>query len=173
MASHYNLTYRPGGALNPGTEHSLPEVAKHVIHNSTWVDHHALHMLFGSQFSRIMSRGLPISNDATPFVISDSTAPGDGAQGIAHFLSRHNASYEDVERSMVSMINYAMYGVANVGPQLCDFQPATQFDEMVCQKYMKLAVISPLALYSDRLNSLDNHLFNHTAANINYAQLLV
>lgn len=67
------------------------------------------------------------------------------------------------------MINYGMYGIPNVGAHLCDFEPSASFDELLCGLYLKLAVISPLAIYSDRLSTLDNHLYKHNASNINYS----
>lgn len=71
------------------------------------------------------------------------------------------------------MLNYGMYGIPNVGAQLCDFDPIAQFDQLLCGLYLKLAVISPLAVYSDRLPTLENHLFQHNASYIYYSQLLI
>lgn len=96
--SPWNLTYRPGGALTPGKERSLPEQALHQWGPGVYADHHSLHQVYGAQFAYLVYRNLPISkvHRGRPLVISDNTAPSSGAGGIAHLLSKHNASYSDV-----------------------------------------------------------------------------
>jgi alpha-glucosidase (family GH31 glycosyl hydrolase) len=88
------------------------------------------------------------------FVISDSTAPGSGAIGIAHMFPRQQGRYNDLQNSMANLINFGAYGVPNVGPSLCGYNPQTS-DEELCARYFQLAVVSPLAIMSNGQDTLD------------------
>ena len=170
FTNQWNVTYRPGNALEPGHEGTIPEQATHQITNDKSESHSKLHMTFGTNFAKSVIQNLPVSLNQlqTPFVISDSTSPGAGSLGVAHILSRHDASYDDVKRSIVSMINYGIFGIPNVGPHLCDFALNATFDPVLCDLYFKLAVVSPLAFYSDRLSNLTNHVYNNPGGSIEY-----
>ena len=95
-------------------------------------------------------------------MISDSTIPGSGALGIGHVFPRQQGSYNDLQNSMANLINFGAYGVPNVGPSLCGYNPETT-DEELCARYFQLAVVSPLAIMTNGLDTLDFQPFNFTA----------
>jgi alpha-glucosidase (family GH31 glycosyl hydrolase) len=55
---------------------------------------------------------------------------------------------------MASLINFGAFGIPNVGPNLCGYSPETT-DEELCARYFQLAVISPLAILSNNMQTLD------------------
>lgn len=59
--------------------------------------------------------------DKIPFVLSDSTFSGLGKTGAAHLLTAQDASYADLRRSLIGMINFGIFGMPNVGLQMCNF----------------------------------------------------
>jgi alpha-D-xyloside xylohydrolase len=75
---------------------------------------------------------LPNSEDS--FVISDSTSPGAGKMAIAHIFPKEKGSYNDIQNSMASIINFNAYGMPNVGPNVCGYEPETS-DEELCVRY--------------------------------------
>lgn len=95
----------------------------------------------------------------TPFVLTDSTFSGLGKTGAAHLLTAQDASYADLKRSLIGMINFGAFGMPNVGAHMCNF--ATNItDEELCARYFQLSIVSPLAFYSDRQKDLKHHPFN-------------
>jgi len=95
-------------------------------------------------------------------VISDSTSPGAGVNGIAHIFPRQQGTYDDLQNSMANLINFGAYGIPNVGPSICGYKPETA-DEELCARYFQLAVVSPLAIMNNGLENLDFQPFNFTA----------
>lgn len=104
-------------------------------------------------------KSLPNKNNVDQFIISDSTAPGSGALGIAHVFPRQQGSYNDLQNSMAGLINFGAFGIPNAGPNLCGYSPETA-DEELCARYFQLAVISPLAILSNNQPTLDFQPFN-------------
>lgn len=55
---------------------------------------------------------------------------------------------------MTNLINFGLYGVPNVGTNLCGYDPEIS-DEELCARYFQLAVVSPLAYHNTLLPTLD------------------
>jgi len=62
---------------------------------------------------------------------------------------------------MTNIINFGLYGVPNVGTNLCGYDPEIS-DEELCTRYFQLAVVSPLAYHNTLLPTLDYQPFNFT-----------
>ena len=62
---------------------------------------------------------------------------------------------------MANLLNFAAFGVPYVGGSLCGYAPETT-DQELCARYFQLAVISPLAIMTNGLGSLDFQPINFT-----------
>ena len=60
---------------------------------------------------------------------------------------------------MANLINFGAFGIPNVGPLLCGYIPQTRNEEL-CARYFQLAVISPLAIMSNDLDTIDFQPYN-------------
>lgn len=65
------------------------------------------------------------------------------------------------------MVSIGMYGIPNVGPLLCNFNSTKDeelllihMQEELCVRYFQLAIVSPLAVFSDRAKDLSMQPFN-------------
>ena len=47
---------------------------------------------------------------------------------------KEKGSYNDIQNSMASIINFNAYGMPNVGPNVCGYEPETS-DEELCVRY--------------------------------------
>lgn len=94
-------------------------------------------------------------------MISDSTSPGSGALGIAHVFPKQKGSYIDLQNTVANLLNFAAYGIPFVGGSLCVYAPETS-DQELCARYFQLAMISPLAIMYNGLNTIDFQPFNFT-----------
>jgi alpha-glucosidase (family GH31 glycosyl hydrolase) len=167
-----DIPYRPAGGYS-----TLPEQAQHDTsgQGGHYETHNSLHGVFGATFAKSVIANMPTFRTQLqrPLVISDSTFAGLGQYGAAHFLpgSEEGASLADLRRSLLSLLNYGMFGMPNVGPRLCDFRPDGTFDDFICGKYFQMAIFSPLALYSDKMSDLKHHpyLANNTMDTYWYA----
>jgi hypothetical protein len=53
-------------------------------------------------------------------VISDSTFSGLGSKGVAHLLpAPADGSFENLKSSLINMIKMGVFGIPNVGAQMC------------------------------------------------------
>lgn len=87
--------------------------------------------------------------------------PGSGMAGIAHVFPKQKGSYNDLQNSVANLLNFAAFGIPFVGPSLCGYAPETS-DQELCARYFQLAVISPLAIMNNGLDSLDFQPINFT-----------
>ena len=66
-----------------------------------------------------------------------------------------------MQNTVANLLNFAVYGIPYVGASLCGYAPETS-DQELCARYFQLAVISPLAIMTNGLNSLEFQPFNFT-----------
>jgi alpha-glucosidase (family GH31 glycosyl hydrolase) len=74
---------------------------------------------------------------------------------------KQKGSYNDLQNTMANLLNFAAFGVPYVGGSLCGYAPETS-DQELCARYFQLAVISPLAIMTNGLGSLDFQPINFT-----------
>lgn len=67
----------------------------------------------------------------------------------------------DLNLQMANLVNFGIYGVPNVGTNLCGYSPETS-DEELCARYFQTSVISPLAIFNNKETTLDYQPFNFT-----------
>ena len=151
----YQLPFIPGGL--PLANASLPEFAQYSYGNGSLGYHYNMFGVYGHKLAALVEQNLPFGAS----VISDSTAPGSGAAGIAHIFPKQKGTYNDLENTMTNLLNFAAFGIPFVGSSLCGYAPETT-DQELCARYFQLAVISPLAVMSNGLQSLDFQPINFT-----------
>lgn len=151
----YQIPFVPGGlALANG---SLPEFVKYSFQNGTMDYQYNLFGKYGHQLASAVNSQLPLGSS----VISDSTAPGSGALGLAHVFPKQKGSYNDLQNSMANLLNFAAFGIPYVGASLCGYAPETS-DQELCARYFQLAVVSPLAIINNGAQNLDFQPINFT-----------
>ena len=113
----YQLPFIPGGL--PIANTSLPEFARYNFTNGTVVYHYDMFGVYGHSLAKVVAQNMP----AGASVLSDSTAPGSGAAGIAHIFPKQEGTYNDLENTMANLLNFAAFGLPYVGSSLCGFAP--------------------------------------------------
>jgi alpha-glucosidase (family GH31 glycosyl hydrolase) len=103
-----------------------------------------LHGLFGSQVAIQLRKAFAPEHNA--LVASGSTFAGAGAHGIAHILARTKNDWTNLKYSVSNILNFNMFGIPNVGPNLCGYITGDD-KEQLCLRSFQLNIISPIALF--------------------------
>uniref|UniRef100_H2YRG7 Glycoside hydrolase family 31 N-terminal domain-containing protein n=1 Tax=Ciona savignyi TaxID=51511 RepID=H2YRG7_CIOSA len=123
-----------GGALQDRT------LCSSAIHHST--THYNVHSLTGLFEMKATSEALESIRKKRSFVISRSTFPSAGLYG-GHWSGDITSTWEDLRKSIVSIINFNMFGIPMVGADICGFSGFT--NEELCIRWMQLGAFYPFS----------------------------
>ena len=144
QSSTYNIPFVPGSLHN--LDHmSMSLNATHPSNNLTEYDVHSLHgHMQGKLTSDILTNQTttPIK-DKRPFIISRSTFAGSGKY-VQHFMNQNSSSWADMKTAIAGIMNFNMFGMPMIGPNVCGFSFYEGKDEL-CGRWFQLATFFPFA----------------------------
>ncbi|KAI3953243.1 hypothetical protein MKX01_042238 [Papaver californicum] len=114
-----------GGAIPPSSLH-YGNITEYNVHNT-----------FGHVEAKVTNAALVEVTKKRPFVLSRSTFMGSGKYA-AHWSGNNGASWDDLEFSISTIMNFGLFGMSMVGSDICGSLGDTT--EELCRRWIQVRI---------------------------------
>lgn len=140
--STYDLPFIPGPKANLDNL----TVSLNATHPSNNFEQYNTHSLFGHMQAKATRDWLELITplfDKRPFVVSRSTFAGSGKYTV-HWFAEQQGTWDDMKQSLISVMNFNMFGIPMVGPVTCGFYGSHNSE--LCGRWSQLSQFFPLSM---------------------------
>lgn len=149
LNSHVTNRYDTNGYLKRLSQLTLCMVG---LHGDGKYSHYDVHNLYGLTESRATIEAVRNATGKRSFILTRSTFIGNGRYG-GHWLGDNTASFTDLHRSIIGMIEFNMFGIPYNGADICGFFGIP--DEELCTRWMQVGAFYPFSRNHNAENNPD------------------
>ncbi|XP_072551280.1 sucrase-isomaltase, intestinal [Salminus brasiliensis] len=124
--------------------------SEQFLPDGTPVKHYDVHNLYGWSHTKPTYDALLNVTGARGIVVTRSTYPTSG-QWAGHWLGDNNASWDQLYKSIIGMMEFSLFGISYTGADICGFFNAAEYE--MCLRWMQLGAFYP---YSRNHNGKGN-----------------
>ena len=113
---------------------------EHILSDGSSVLHYDVHNLYGWSQVKPTLDALRNTTGLRGIVISRSTYPTAGRWG-GHWLGDNYANWENLEKSLIGMLEFNLFGIPYVGADICGFFNDSEYH--LCARWMQVGAFYP------------------------------
>ncbi|GMH84394.1 hypothetical protein TL16_g09911 [Triparma laevis f. inornata] len=117
---------------------TIPASAKHYGD----LDEYNVHNLHGTMEAKVTSDAMESIRGTRSFVLSRSSFPGHGNHA-SHWTGDNAATWEDLKMSIVTVNDFALFGISMVGADICGF--IGDSNEELCARWIQVGAFHPFS----------------------------
>ncbi|KAM9316521.1 sucrase-isomaltase, intestinal [Gastrophryne carolinensis] len=126
---------------NQGLHHkTLCMESEQFLPDGTPVRHYDVHNLYGWSHARPTYEILRNITGKRGIVVGRSTFPTIG-QWIGHWLGDNTAAWNQIDKSIIGMMEFSLFGISYTGADICGFFEDTTYE--LCARWMELGAFYP------------------------------
>lgn len=128
---------------NAGLNHkTLCMETQQTLPDGTLVRHYDVHSLYGWSHAKPTYDALTSVTGERGIVVSRSTYPSAG-QWVGHWLGDNTAAWNQIDKSVIGMMEFNLFGIPYIGADICGFFQDTTYE--LCARWMELGAFYPYA----------------------------
>ncbi|XP_074048617.1 sucrase-isomaltase, intestinal [Macrotis lagotis] len=113
-----------------------------ILSDGTSVLHYDVHNLYGWSQLKPTYDALQRTTGKRGIIISRSTYPTAGRWG-GHWLGDNYANWENMEKSIIGMMEFSLFGISYTGADICGFFNNSEYE--LCLRWMQLGSFYPFS----------------------------
>ncbi|KAM4771410.1 sucrase-isomaltase, intestinal [Rhinophrynus dorsalis] len=116
--------------------------SQQFLPDGTPVRHYDVHSLYGWSHAKPTYDALRELTGERGIVISRSTYPSSG-KWVGHWLGDNTAAWNQVDKSIIGMMDFSLFGISYTGADICGFFGDTTYE--LCARWMQLGAFYPFS----------------------------
>ncbi|KAG8523333.1 putative maltase-glucoamylase 2, partial [Galemys pyrenaicus] len=130
--------------------------SEQILPDGSHVRHYDVHSLYGWSQMRPTYEAVQEVTGQRGVVITRSTFPSSGQWG-GHMLGDISATWEQMKRSIIGMMEFSLFGISYTGADICGFFENTVNN--MCVRWMQLGAFYPFSRSHDTTGTKVRHQF--------------
>nr|XP_057936355.1 sucrase-isomaltase, intestinal [Doryrhamphus excisus] len=138
--------------------------SEQILSDGKAVKHYDVHSIYGWSHTKPTYDALLNITGKRGIVVTRSTYPSSG-KWAGHWLGDNNASWDQLYKSIIGMMEFSLFGIPYTGADICGFFNAAEYE--MCLRWMQLGAFYP---YSRNHNGKGNPRQDPVAWNSTFAE---